>query len=88
MKFISFDCRHQLRVERSNRNILDTLISMVDDGVSISLSVTSLVDVDDWNVPTLFGFLLGLPFIYYYRETDNCLGYKDLVLVRTVASWE
>lgn len=71
------------------KDLINSLITMVIDVVSVSKSGTMVVNVpNNGNVSTLFGLLLGFPFVYYYREEDNCLGHRDLMLVRVRAIWE
>lgn len=72
-----------------DKDVINSLMSMMVDVETASTSEISYVDVpESWNVSTLFGLLLGFPFVYYYRKVDNCLGHKDLMLVRVRAIWE
>lgn len=64
--------------------MLDTLQNLLTNNIEITLNITPLVD---WCVPTIFGLLLGFPFIYYMdNESDisglNCLSMVPLTVFK------
>ena len=58
--------------------MLDTLNNLLTNNRNLTLKITPLID---WCVPTIFGLLLGYPFVYYMDNESNISGINCLSMV-------
>jgi hypothetical protein len=61
------------------KSVKDQLRERVNDGSVIDIVIPD--DGSEWCVPTLFGFLINYPTLYFLQTNDNdtnCLGCRDL----------
>lgn len=75
----------------SSEEIFKSIKIMVAEvASSISKSKGPLIDVEvdaGWNISTLYGVILGFPFVYWSRGEGNCLSDCELVVCKVRGEW-
>lgn len=52
---------------------IDSQLLDAEDAQVINLDIKT-----DWCIPTIFGYLINYPILYYHKECENCLTFVDL----------